>query len=269
MPGPDLPEPAATIDDWPAPLGTDLWPYAPEHSGPGFPVRHKIIPDLWPLAVPLDDLAPLPRNPRKGDVQAMKASLDRFGQRKGLVVNVETGQHVIEAGNHTQAAARALNWTHLAIARVRDDPDTATGYAIADNRIAQLGGFDLNLLADATAKLHAADPSLLLAAGYNPDAYDDLLHQAGALPTSPIEGFQGGYAETDDEHQARLAHRDNFLGDEPPPVLREVILRYTPDAYDEVIGWLRAVQDALGLDNFSATVRHLALEGHRALEPAD
>lgn len=166
-----------------------LWPFDPPHGGT---VRHRIIPDLWPLAVPLETLRPLPGNPRKGDVKAMQRSLTTYGQRKPVVVNVESDQPTVEAGNHTLKAAKAEGWTHLAIARVRDDPSTETGYALADNRLGQLGTFDLDLLADATGRLEAVDPALLLASGYDHNAYMSLLLNAGRVENpDPAEEWVG------------------------------------------------------------------------------
>ena len=42
-----------------------------------------IVDGLAPLAVPIDELAPLPGNPRRGDVEAVARSLDL--DRKSVV----------------------------------------------------------------------------------------------------------------------------------------------------------------------------------------
>jgi hypothetical protein len=164
------------------------FPFDPADRPPDYGIRHKIVEDLWPLAVPVSTLRPLPKNPRRGDIEAMRGSLRTYGQRKPVVVNVGTDQvrdadtpGTVEAGNTTLAAARREGWTHLAIVRVRDDPTTETGFAVADNRMGQLGSFDLSLLADATARLEAADPALLLASGYDDAAYRELVAAANAL----------------------------------------------------------------------------------------
>jgi hypothetical protein len=173
----------------PAAVPDEAWPFEP---GKGLAVRHKIVLDLWPLAVPVGELTPLPGNPRKGDVAAMRTSLATFGQRKPVVVNVEADTPIVEAGNTTLAAARKEGWTHLAIVRVRDDADSQTGYAVADNRLGQLGSFDLKLLADATSRLEAADPALLLASGYDHNAYRSLLLHAGRIDApDPREEWVG------------------------------------------------------------------------------
>lgn len=108
-----------------------------------------ITPDLWPLARPIGELKPDPRNARRHPERNLSAtvrSLKRYGQRKPVVANVRSGL-VVEAGNATLAAALQLGWTHLAVVRVDDDPTTATGYAIADNRTAELAEWDQETLA--------------------------------------------------------------------------------------------------------------------------
>jgi hypothetical protein len=60
-------------------------------------------PNLETLAVPLAELRPYDRNPCRGDVAAIKASLQAHGQYRPIVVNRPTMQ--VLAGNHTLEAA--------------------------------------------------------------------------------------------------------------------------------------------------------------------
>lgn len=67
---------------------------------------------LRPFLAPIDSLRLDPRNPRQGDVVAIAASLERFGQRRLAVVNSHDEQ-LVEAGNHMILAARdVLRWRH-------------------------------------------------------------------------------------------------------------------------------------------------------------
>lgn len=98
---------------------------------------------LFPLVVSLHRIKPDPANVRKHPVRNLEtivASLQRYGQRKPIVVNKRTG--LIEAGNATWEAAKRLGWEKLAAVFVDDDPTTATGYAVADNRTAELAEWD-------------------------------------------------------------------------------------------------------------------------------
>lgn len=118
----------------------------------------KIVPSLAPLAMPIDSIHPDPANSRRHgerNLETIKASLTRYGQRKPIVVNKLT--NVIEAGNGTWDAAKALGWTQLAVVFVEDDPSTATGYMIADNRSAELATWDDQALAQHLKALAAED----------------------------------------------------------------------------------------------------------------
>jgi len=123
----------------------------------------RLLPELRNLAIPLTEVKLLTGNPRRGDVEAVAKSLDRFGQRKPIVI---TGDGTVIAGNHTVMAARELMWSHIAAVKVNDDEATAKAFALADNRTQQLGGFDDTDLAAMLAEVSAADPELLAAASY-------------------------------------------------------------------------------------------------------
>ena len=99
-----------------------------------------IAADLRALAIPVADLHLMPGNPRRGDVDAVARSLSAFGQRKPIVVR--RGDNVVIAGNHTLRAARQLGWPEIAAVWVDDDDATAKAFSLADNRTAELGGYD-------------------------------------------------------------------------------------------------------------------------------
>ncbi len=130
-----------------------------------------IAKDLENLARPIDTLKSLPGNPRKGDVDAVARSYERFGQRKPIVA---TKDGTVIAGNHQLAAARKLGWSEIAVVVVDDDELTAKAFALADNRTADLGSYDNELLAELLADV-AVDESLLGATGYNTTDLDELI----------------------------------------------------------------------------------------------
>jgi ParB-like chromosome segregation protein Spo0J len=144
------------------------------------------------LAEPIDLLSPLPGNPRRGDVEAIAASLAAFGQRKPIVANADG---TILAGNHTMLAARSLGWPQVAVVRVDDDPLTATAYSLADNRTAELGDYDDRALAVLIGEVHESDAGLLAATGWTGDDLQQLLDRLAASDvTSPI-----AFDELDDD----------------------------------------------------------------------
>lgn len=106
--------------------------------------------------VPLSSISPDPANTRKHsrrNIDAIKASLRRFGQQKPIVVDAK---NIVLAGNGTLAAATELGWSEIQIVRTALAGVDATAFGIADNRTAELAEWDENL-ADVLASLKAED----------------------------------------------------------------------------------------------------------------
>lgn len=105
-----------------------------------------IIESLQMLAVPAASLNTLPGNPRVGDISAVSRSLERFGQRKPIVVLRES--RIVVAGNHTLQAALALGWEEIAAVFIDESLEEGKAFALADNRVHDLGSYlDEELLA--------------------------------------------------------------------------------------------------------------------------
>jgi len=105
----------------------------------------KINEQLRPLAVPIASLKPDPENARKhdeGSVEAIKASLEEFGQQKPIVVKQDG---TVVAGNGTLAAAIELGATEIA-AVLYDGTGEIDAFALADNRSAELSRWDYQRL---------------------------------------------------------------------------------------------------------------------------
>jgi len=117
--------------------------------------RHKVIDSLLSLLVEIDTIHPDPSNAREGhDVEGIAASLNKYGQRTPLVANSDG---TVEKGNGTLAAAKSLGWTHVAAARVDDEPVVATGYALADNALGDASSFNLERLKALTDSIPKAE----------------------------------------------------------------------------------------------------------------
>jgi ParB-like chromosome segregation protein Spo0J len=98
-------------------------------------------------SISIETLSADPANARvhsSRNLDAIKASLKRFGQQKPIVVD-KNG--IVRAGNGTLAAAKALGWTHLNVVRTDLMSSDATAYAIADNRTSDLSEWDEEALA--------------------------------------------------------------------------------------------------------------------------
>ncbi|TQE33041.1 ParB/RepB/Spo0J family partition protein [Streptomyces ipomoeae] len=103
--------------------------------------------------IPLDELVRYPGNPRRGDIDAIRASLRRHGQYRSLVVRDTGTQLVILAGNHTSDALRAEGHVTARCEVITCDDDTARRINLADNKLAELGYYDEEDLAAMLATL--------------------------------------------------------------------------------------------------------------------
>ena len=103
-----------------------------------------ISADLRALAVPIETVAPDPKNKRLHTTEQMRtlrALLRRFGQRKPIVCNRKapgSAELVTEAGAGVLEAGRQLGWAYIAVSRESDDAATAEAYGVADNRSNEL-----------------------------------------------------------------------------------------------------------------------------------
>lgn len=167
-----------------------------------------IIDALQSLAVPLSDLKPMPGNPRRGDVAAVKRSYERFGQRKPIVAKRDG---TVIAGNHQLMAAQQLKWPEIAVVFVDDDDLTAKAFALADNRIGDLGTYDDQSLADMLVSV-SSDLDLLLSTGYSEADITDLLAGMTVDEAAATAQIDAGAAAPD----ASLTHNvDLFFNASP------------------------------------------------------
>lgn len=120
-----------------------------------------ILLDLHGLAVPIESVTLDPENANEHPVEnlaAIRGSLTVYQQRKPIVVNRRTG--IVEAGNGTLAQGRELGWKWIAAVFADDDEATAKGYAIADNRSAELSKWNREKLEAAIAGVNTGDANL-------------------------------------------------------------------------------------------------------------
>lgn len=104
----------------------------------------KINPGL--NARPISELTPDPKNVRahsQRNIQAIAESLMQYGQQKPIVVK----DGVVLAGNGTLEAAKRLGWDIIACVEFSGEGNK-TGYALADNRTAELAEWDFDKLSD-------------------------------------------------------------------------------------------------------------------------
>lgn len=121
-----------------------------------------------------------PANVRKHDrrnLDAIKASLRKFGQQKPIVID---GNGIVIAGNGTLTAAQELGWTEILAVRTQLVGSAATAFAIADNRTAELAQWDDDALNKVMASLKVEDAELALATGIDPSEAEKSLSDVEA-----------------------------------------------------------------------------------------
>jgi len=134
--------------------------------------------------VALADLHVDPANARlhgERNLEAIQASLARFGQAEPLVVQRSSGRVV--GGNGRLVAMRSLGWTHADVVELDLSETQATALGIALNRTAELAEWDLPALGRLLESLDAEHE--LAGVGYSEDEMQDVLDQI--LAESPIE----------------------------------------------------------------------------------
>jgi ParB-like chromosome segregation protein Spo0J len=161
------------------------------------------------LTLPIQDLLADPSNARRHpqrNLDALKASLKRFGQQKPLVID---SNNIVRAGNGTLAAARALGWTELKCIRSDLPLTELSAYAVADNRTAELAEWDPDALG---AALEGLSPDDLKSLAFDdPAELAKLLDQPIDTPEaddlSIADQFEVVVTCRDEEHQKEVFDR--------------------------------------------------------------
>ena len=126
-------------------------------------------------SVRIADLSIDPANARKHsqrNLDAIAASLKRFGQQKPIVVDKA---NIVRAGNGTLQAAIHLGWDKIDAVTTDLTGAEASAYAIADNRTAELAEWDDPVLKATLEALADEDRALLDACGYTEEELDALV----------------------------------------------------------------------------------------------
>ncbi len=112
-------------------------------------------PKLVVESVAIIELKKDPRNARlhpERNLEAIRASLERFGQQKPIVVDTDG---VVIAGNGTMQVAESLGWTHIDVVRTTLKGREALEFALADNRTGELSEWDVQMLGGILADIRS------------------------------------------------------------------------------------------------------------------
>jgi hypothetical protein len=124
--------------------------------------------------VRLDRLVSFPGNPRRGDVDAIRASLRAHGQYRSVVVNER--DMVVLAGNHLVEAARREGFSDVVVDFVDVDEDQARRIVAVDNRASDLAGYDAGALIELLSSCEGLDGT-----GYDDQALEALIADTQAV----------------------------------------------------------------------------------------
>jgi len=208
---------------------------------------------LRPLLVNVELLEQHRRNPRRGDVDRISASLQRFGQVRPIVA---THEGTIIAGNHTYQAARKLGWTHVACVRIRMSDKDADAYLVADNRLSDIARWQDDALEDLLGQLQS--DGFLDGTGWTTDEVDELLARGVEEDVEP---------EPEPEEREEMPKIPG--GTEPH---REVVLSYRPGEHTEfeaTVSFLERALETRGVSEtvFAAIKKLAEIEGRGGSEP--
>lgn len=182
---------------------------------------HSLI-DREVYSTPLSKLKLAIDNPRRGNVQKIAESLEELEQYRPIVVNKRVGttygDNSILAGNHTYRAAKHLGWKRIDVVFVDVDDVKAKKIIAADNRTAELGGYDPTVLAK-----FLEDMPDLKGTGWSEPDLTDLLAQtqevaAVGVTSGMIEGTEtmtGGAHEAHRILGTDVNEDDDDFGEDP------------------------------------------------------
>lgn len=241
-------------------------------------MREKISQDLMPLALNVDDLIPLEKNPRKGNIEAIMSSYEEFGQMKPIVVRPNTdGTFTVIAGNHQLQAAKKLGWSQIAAVQMNADDDRAVAFALADNRTMELGHTDPAILNEMVIDLYEDFPELFDGLGWDEfeiaaieesqiaseivspiaDAYFTPVIQKPIEPSAPVninveeseDGIRRIVAGNDVDHN-RVAVAGSTIvspGSSPQAVVQYTIVFDNPDQQRKWYDFVRYLRNDPGI----------------------
>jgi hypothetical protein len=238
----------------------------------------KISKDLMPLAVSIEDLVPLEKNPRKGNVEAIMASYEEFGQMKPIVIRPnDDGTFTVIAGNHQLQAAKQLGWSQIAAVQMNADNDRAIAFALADNRTMELGHTDSAILNDMVIEMYEDFPELFDGLGWDEfeiaaieetqmaaeiispiaDAYFTPVMQNQVQPSAPVninveeseDGVRRIVAGNDIDHNRVAVSGSTIVspGSSPQAVVQYTIVFDNPDQQRRWYEFVRYLRNDPGI----------------------
>ena len=217
--------------------------------------------------VPLEDVKKWDRNPRQHDDAAIERSLKRYGFINPPILDEKTGKLV--AGHGRIGALESLRdagekpperiqigaggrWLVPVVRGISfSNASEAESYLIADNRLSELGGWDMDSLREILTDL-TDDGTDLDAIGWSESAIDRLLEDVA--PKASKNKQQNNGSSLDDLTNVNAN-------------TRLVPIYLDAASYQPTVTRMRAIMDARRLPDYTALLLFL-LDHHDASQPA-
>ena len=191
-------------------------------------------------SVPVSDLKEYEKNSRThSDDQVAKiaASVEEFGFTNPILIDESNG---VIAGHGRLQAAKRINIGEVPCIRLAHLSESQKrAYVIADNKIAESGGWDDEMLKMEILELAQDDYDLKLT-GFDEAGLDSIL----AISEEVMEAVQ-----------KKRDHKET--GHSQQDTVRQVILIYTSDEYPRVMEAMREYAEEHGLSSNTEVVNHL------------
>jgi hypothetical protein len=160
----------------------------------------------------------------------------------------------------------ALGWENIAVVFVDDDVETATAYSIADNRIGQLGEWDVQEL---VAAFEEISPDDLESVGFNDIDVEDFraLLDEHMMTVTAVPNQDGGLGERSskkdgnpDTQVEKTSSYEELLERYVNRAVRGILLYYTNEEYGKMVEDLDTLSKKMGTDDNAETVKRLVQE---------
>lgn len=205
--------------------------------------------------MPVSELEPWPGNPRRGNREAIRESIEANGVYKPLLV--QRGTRRVLVGNNTLAVARELGIAEIDVIYKNVNDDAARRIMLADNRTGDLGEYDEERLRESFLAMDS-----LAGTGWSAQDVDAIMERAQAEQDAGFEvelGFLGDdevlvledvptgadWAELPQQTEAR-AERQAAQTVSAVKGVREIMLVYPTEEHAEMIRLLEGLKKAAG-----------------------
>lgn len=190
------------------------------------------------IKVAVDTLHEFEGNPRKGNIKELVESLKHNGQYKPIVVQKSTKQ--ILAGNHLWKAAKELGWIEIDVVEIDVDDTQAKKIVVADNRLADMGGYDEQALLDLLGEIDLAGT------GYVAADVDDLLAMIEEQTTPDWRVANADSVHENVQQRPTLSERAEHYAER---TIRLLMCEYPNEQYVWIIGQLTTLREKYNADS--------------------